>query len=55
MYKLRAVFILRTKITAAQNNVALSYHRVRGLYFPVVVFPATVDNVRDINNSFVTA
>ena len=30
--------ILLTKTTAAQNDVALSYHRVRGLYFLAVVF-----------------
>ena len=26
-------FIFLTKITAVQNEVALSYHKVRGLYF----------------------
>ena len=30
--------LLLTKTTAAQNEVALSYHRVRGLYFLGVVF-----------------
>ena len=30
--------ILLIKTTAAQNEVALSYHRVRGLYFLAVVF-----------------
>ena len=30
--------ILLTKTTAAQNEDALSYHRVRGLYFQAVVF-----------------
>ena len=25
--------MLHIKITAAQNEIALSYHRVRGLYF----------------------
>ena len=34
--------ILLTKTTAAQNDVALSYHRVRGLYFLPVVFAATI-------------
>ena len=34
--------ILLTKTTAAQNEVALSYHRVRGLYFLAVVFATTV-------------
>ena len=35
------VHILLTKTTAAQNEVALSYHRARGLYFLAVVFVAT--------------
>ena len=35
-----------TKITAAQNEVALSYHRVRGLYFLAVVFAATITSTR---------
>ena len=30
------------KLTAARNGVALSYHRVRGLYFLAVVFVATI-------------
>ena len=34
--------ILLTKTTAAQNEVALSYHKVRGLYIPAVVFAATI-------------
>ena len=33
---------LLTKTTAAQNEVALSYDRVRGLYFLAVVFAATI-------------
>ena len=33
---------LLTKTTAAQKEVALNYHRVRGLYFLAVVFVATV-------------
>ena len=32
-----------TKINAAQNEVALSYHRVRGLYFLAVVFAETIN------------
>ena len=32
-----------TKINAAQNEVALSYHRVRGLYFLVAVFAETIN------------
>ena len=34
--------IFLTKTTAAQNEVALSHHRVRGLYFLAVVFAATM-------------
>ena len=42
------ISIFLTKITATQNEVALSYHRVRGLYFLAVVFEATVYHcVRD--------
>ena len=36
------IYRLLTKITAAQNEVALTYHRVRGLYFLAVIFGATV-------------
>ena len=35
-------FIPLTKTTAAQNEDALSYHRVRGLYFQSVVFLAII-------------
>ena len=31
------IIILLSKTTAAQNEVALGYHRLRGLYFPAVV------------------
>ena len=34
--------ILLTKATAVQNEVALSYHRVRRLYFVAVVFMTTI-------------
>ena len=34
--------MLLAKTTAAQNEVALSYHRVRGIYFLTVVFAATI-------------
>ena len=34
--------ILLTKTTAVQNEVALRYYRVRGLYFLTVVFVTTV-------------
>ena len=38
---MRTDLYLLTKITAAQNEVALSYHSVRGLYFLAAVFAAT--------------
>ena len=34
--------ILLTKTTAARNEVALTYHKVRGLHFLAVVFVATI-------------
>ena len=34
--------LLLTKTTAAQNKVALSYHRVRGLYFLEVVLAVNI-------------
>ena len=34
--------ILLTKITFALNDVALSYHRVRGLYSVAVIFAVTM-------------
>ena len=34
--------ILLTKITAAPNEAALSYYRVRGLYFLAVIFVASI-------------
>ena len=37
------LYILLTKTTAAQNEDALTYHRVRGLYFQVVVLVAIID------------
>ena len=33
---------LLTKITTAQNEATLSYHGMRGLYFPAVVFEASI-------------
>ena len=36
-------YILLTKTTAAQNEAALSYHRVRGLHFlAVIIFATTI-------------
>ena len=40
--KLKVNYTLLTKTTAAQNEDALSYPRVRGLYFQAVVFVATI-------------
>ena len=37
-----ATIILLTNTTAMQNEVALSYDKVRGLYFMAVVFAATI-------------
>ena len=34
--------IFLTKITAVQKDVALSYNRIRGLYFLAVIFAATI-------------
>ena len=34
--------IYLTKITATQNEVDLTYHRVRGLYYLAVIFVATI-------------
>ena len=39
---LRSLYKLLTKITATQNEVALSYHRVRGIYFLAVFFAMTI-------------
>ena len=39
---LRSLCILLRKIAAAQNEVALSYHRVRGLFFLAVFFATTI-------------
>ena len=36
------IIALLTKITAAQNEVVLSYDRVHGLYFLVVIFAASI-------------
>ena len=38
-------YMLLIKIAVAQNEVALSYHRVRGLYFLAVIFAANIDIV----------
>ena len=41
-YRAVSHIILLTKTTAAQIEVALSYQRVRGLYFLTVVFAVTI-------------
>ena len=41
--------ILLTKTTAAQKEVALSYRRVRGLYFLAVVFVGSIFHVVQIH------
>ena len=43
--------ILLTKITAAQNDVALCYRRVRGLYFVAVVFAATIIRLLNLSEN----
>ena len=43
--------ILLTKTTDAQNEVAPSYHIVRGLYFVAVVFVAAIVNLLKCNKS----
>ena len=40
--------MLITKITATQNEVALNYCNMRGLYFLAVIFAATIQKT-DIN------
>ena len=35
-------YIFLTKITVTQSETALSYHRVRGLYFLAVIFAVTI-------------
>ena len=35
--------ILHIKTTAAQNEVVVSYHKARGLYFLAVVFVGTIE------------
>ena len=40
---------LLTQITAALTKVALSYHRMSGLYFLAVIFATTILTVSDLN------
>ena len=44
--------MLPTKITAALNEVSLSYHKVRGLYFLAVIFEATIYNEHEVSKMF---
>ena len=46
--KLQPLTILLTKTIAAQNEVALSYHKVRGLYFLAVVFVRSIYEVSNM-------
>ena len=39
---LNFIYILLTKTTAAQNDVVLTYYRVRGLFFLAVVFVRSI-------------
>ena len=44
--KINSIYkILLTKTTAVENEVALSYHRMRGLYFLAVVFASTIESI----------
>ena len=36
------MYILLTKVTAAQIEVAISHYKVRGLYFKAVIFAASI-------------
>ena len=45
-FDLQPLTILLTKTTAAQNEVALSYHKVRGVHFLAVVFVYEVSNMK---------
>ena len=46
--KLQPLTILLTKTIAAQNEVALSYHKVRALYFLAVVFVRSIYEVSNM-------
>ena len=38
-----SIYTLLTKIATAQNEAALSYHTVRGLYFLAAIFAASIE------------
>ena len=44
--KNNVITILLTKTTAAQNEVTLTYHKVRGLYFLTVAFAPNICELR---------
>ena len=47
--------MLFTKITAAQNEATLSYHRVRGLYSLAIIFVATIAAINSLYHNEFTA
>ena len=46
-------FLLLTKTTTTQNEFALRYHIVRGLYFPAVAFATIIVNGYNMNYMFI--
>ena len=47
-YIIKCIYLLLTKTTDAQNEVAHSYHKVREFYFLAVVFAATLVNIIEL-------
>ena len=45
---MHVAYILLTEITAVQNEIALSYHKVQGLYFLEVIFAATITYLQNL-------
>ena len=43
-----SVYILLTKTTAVQNEDALSFHKLRGLYFLAVIFATSIVAINTI-------
>ena len=41
-FTIKAILYFSQKISAAQNEVVPSHHRLRGLYFLEVIFEATI-------------
>ena len=50
LFKVIYEIILLTKISVTQNEVALSFHRVRGLYFLVVTVEVTIILNSNVNH-----